>query len=267
MMHMIRLAFGILATFLFVYPAAHASEEGAGRALMMVSTRNMDPAQEAQFNHWYNEIDLPDVFTVPGYLRARRGVQQAVPGYPQTALKEGLGRYVAFYDIESVNLDWTITDMLLLAKKMGNTGRDTPLLDVTERVYFHQQGAPLAHAAPEQGTEYLFAVRSDEPAEASPERQAAFESWYHAVFLPAVLEQGGFYRATRYRLHRVVMVLPVDMPGYLTLFEGRAGSGKDLLDAYAQAMQALEISGQMDPDYQALDMRLYARLVDAYRPE
>jgi hypothetical protein len=45
---------------------------------------------------------------------------------------------VALYNIESSAIDKTIIDMLMATWKMLSEGRDTPLLKVTERAYYHR---------------------------------------------------------------------------------------------------------------------------------
>ncbi len=97
--------------------------------LMLVGTRNTDPTQDVAFNKWYDDIDIPDVLKVPGYRRARRGLRQNVSGSPASALPRDEGPYVALYDIETQNIDRTIIDMLMAARKMDATGRSTDLLE------------------------------------------------------------------------------------------------------------------------------------------
>ena len=110
---------------------------------MLVATKNLDPTHEAEFNHWYDDIDIPDVLKVPGYKRARRGVRQTVTGFSAANQEAADGRYVALYDIETPNMDRTIIDMLMAAKKMDMTGRSIEALKVTERVYFRRLGGAV----------------------------------------------------------------------------------------------------------------------------
>lgn len=247
-----------------------ASAQGArandDQWLMMVVTNNTDPSREAEFNHWYNDIDLPDVFTVPGYMRARRGQGQPVPKFPCADLQPDEGRYVALYDIESDDIDGTIIDMLLLARKMDNTGRSTNLLEVTERLYFRRYG-PAQEApalATTQGNPYLFLVRVDCCADEIA--TTAFNAWYDGTALPALLQAPGVQRATRYELHRVVMSDPISVPQYLTLFELEAPSGVDAVGGIYEAMDALRAAGRMQPNYREGGATIYLKITDAHRP-
>ena len=104
----------------------------------MVTTQNTDPTKEAEFNAWYDDVDIPDVLQVPGYLRARRGLEQRVPGFSNPEAGQRSTNYVALYDIESRAIDKTIIDMLMASWGMEKSHHSTDLLKVTERVYFHQ---------------------------------------------------------------------------------------------------------------------------------
>ncbi len=235
--------------------------------LMMVVTNNTDPTREAEFNHWYDEIDLPDVFTVPGYMRARRGKGQPVPDFPSADLQPDEGRYVALYDIESDDIDGTIINMLLLARKMDNTGRSTNLLGVTERLYFRRYG-PAQEApalAAKQGKPYLFLVRVDCCADETA--TTAFNGWYDGTALPALLQAPGVQRATRYVLHRVVMSDPIAVPPYLTVVELEAPSAADAVDGIHNAMDALRAADRMAPNYREDGATIYLKITDAYPPE
>lgn len=53
--------------------------EGDGKHLtqpiggtVLVVTMEVDPADEAEFNRWYNEQHLPERMEIPGYVSARR---------------------------------------------------------------------------------------------------------------------------------------------------------------------------------------------------
>ena len=116
--------------------------------LMMVMTENTDPARDADFNDWYDNVDIPDVLQVPGYRRARRGREQLTaeseaPSSPTDPLK-----YVALYDIDSRDIDKTIIDMLMASWGMEKSHHSTDLLKVTERVYFRQYGPAYAPRSP-----------------------------------------------------------------------------------------------------------------------
>ena len=126
--------------------------------LMLVMTQNTDPARDAEFNDWYDHVDIPEVLQVPGYRRARRGREQrTAESAPPSAPAEPL-KYVALYDIASRDIDKTIIDMLMASWGMEKSHHSTDLLRVTERVYFRQYGPAFASsaAASPAGNTYVY---------------------------------------------------------------------------------------------------------------
>jgi hypothetical protein len=53
---------------------------GSGDWFYLVKSKPSDPAREAEYNAWYDDIDVPDVLEVPGFMRARRAVAVTLPG-------------------------------------------------------------------------------------------------------------------------------------------------------------------------------------------
>lgn len=233
-----------------------AAEGGDGHWLMMVKTNSTDPQRETQFNDWYDRIDIPDVLEVPGYMRARRGVAA------QEHQGED-GKYVALYDIDSAAIDKTLIEMLMATRKMEQRGRSTDLLKVTERVYFQRYApafeAPLGKGRGDQ--EFLYLVKFECCRDAGDE--SAFNDWYDDTYLPAALSAAGAMRATRYKLYRVLMTEPHEVPHYLTVFELKASSAEEGTQNLRQALARL--SGRMDPRYAERDATLYLKIQDVTR--
>lgn len=222
-------------------PTAQVTTDGTGHWLMLVATKNLDEQQEAAFNHWYDDIDIPDVLKVPGYQRARRGLRQSVAGFSSPAAESTNGRYLALYDIDTSSMDRTIIDMLLAAKKMDMTGRSIDALKVTERVYWRQLGAPLevAHVPAAGRNTYLYLERvaccRDEAT------LSALNDWYDKSHLPDVARAGvpGLRRMTRYEVYRVVMVEPLSVPRFLTVYEVEAASAEKVVASMRDVNQQL----------------------------
>jgi hypothetical protein len=257
----------LLALGLSCSAAAGAPAAAAGRDwLMVVVSENTDPAREAEFNRWYDDVDLPDVFTVPGYLRARRGRAEPVPEFPPAGVQPGEGRYVALYDIDSADIDGTIISMLLLARKMDRTGRSTDLLHVTERLYFRKYGPAVEPQAGRaaSGDDYLYLVRVD--CCAGDAATSAFNRWYDATLLPALMQVPGMQRATRYELHRVVMSDPIVVPRWLTVLEIRTSSATQAVAGVAGAMDTLHAAQRMDPGYRVVGATIYRKIKELIRP-
>lgn len=193
---------------------------------MIVKTRNLDPAREAAFNRWYDDIDIPDVLQVPGYMRARRGAR--IANYRPTLRETDAGEtYVAAYDIRSPDIDKTIIDMLMASWRMDQLGRSTDLIKVVERVYYHRYAPPVAGRVHSAGDRYLYLQRFD-CCSRDADRQH-FDRWYHDAYLALLASTEAFTRATRYELYRVLMHEPREAPGYLTLFEITAASGEEAI--------------------------------------
>jgi hypothetical protein len=210
--------------------AALATGSVSQNWLMMVSTENTDPSKASEFNDWYDHIDIPDVLKVPGYERARRGMEEPIAEYGTGAPDRAPAPYVALYDIKSRAIDKTIIDMLMASWGMEKAHHSTDLLKVTERVYFRQYGTLRARPNPEpvHGNQYLYMVRFN--CCGTPTATRVFDAWYNSKYTTAVLASSGFTRIARYKLYRVLMDHPVDIPEFLSILELTA-------DSAAQAAQ------------------------------
>ncbi len=228
---------------------AEDSMPAAGHWLMMVATKNLAPAREAEFNHWYDDIDIPDVLKVPGYKRARRGVRQTVTGFSTPNQEAAEGRYVALYDIETPNMDRTIIDMLMAAKKMDMTGRSIEALKVTERVYFRRLGGAVlvpnaAHKGASRNT-YLYLERVARCRDEATE--GALNDWYDNTHIPDIVGAGieGLTRVERFEVYRVAMVETLQVPRFLALYEFDAGSADEVVAAMRRVNERLKKSDRM----------------------
>jgi hypothetical protein len=139
---------------------------------------------------------------------------------------------VALYDIKSRAIDKTIIDMLMASWGMEKSHHSTDLLKVTERVYFRQYGAIRARLNPDPSkrNEYLYLARFN--CCRNPSAARDFDAWYDSKYAAAVLASSGFTRIVRYKLYRVLMDHPVEMPEFLSILELTA-------DSAAQAAQAV----------------------------
>ena len=111
--------------------------------LMLVATQITDPPREAEFNAWYDDIDIPDVLEVPGYQRARRGLRLGTATSPVTSCPPTKGAMSRSTTFDPANIDKTIIEMLMATRKMEARGRTTDLLKVTERVYYMRHAPPV----------------------------------------------------------------------------------------------------------------------------
>ena len=192
----------------------------------MVKTKSTDPAREAEFNAWYDDIDIPDVLAVPGFMQARRGVHKRFVELPELNLSEDEGNYIALYDIETTDIDKTIIDLYVGARKMVALGRITDLLKVTEANYYRRlAGYPpatvtwkdvnmgkrlLATSPPADGRRYVYIQKiiccADENA------YKRFLEWLKDSYIPGVMEYRPVTGVHAYELYRIMEVVAVD-PG------------------------------------------------------
>jgi hypothetical protein len=239
---MMRTLFGIVAMLIALVAAAARAESDPSSHrkpwLMLVATKNLDLAKEDAFNHWYDDIDIPDVLKVPGYRRARRGLRHTVAGFSSPAVENEDGRYVALYDIDTSNIDRTIVDMMLAAKKMDMTGRSIDALKVTERVYFRplveaiNVTTPMPAGAKQTGVRTF--VYLERVACCRDEATVnAFNDWYDTTRIVDAgrLGESGLRGIARYEVYRVAMVELLQVPRFLTLYEFQADSAEQVVDA------------------------------------
>ena len=230
--------------------------------LMQVGTRNTDAAREADFNRWYNEIDIPDVLKVAGYRRARRGQRLTAPMLPPQVPPEEVDQYVALYDIESSDIQRTMLDMLMASKKMEMTGRTTDLLKVVERVYYRQLGPSRAPVrGPGSGkNHYVLLERVDCCRDEATDEQ--LNDWYDTQRVPDMLGIPGIVKATRYQLYRILMVEPKSVPRFLTVYEFEGDSPQPVLDARQQLDQSLRSRGAMNELFREHGSAVYQLIRD-----
>ena len=267
----IRIAtlFGLIASAL-----AGANAAAAGGAdpkverswLMMVTTQNTDPTKEAEFNAWYDDVDIPDVLKVPGYLRARRGLEQRVPGFSSPEAEQRPINYVALYDIESRAIDKTIIDMLMASWGMEKSHHSTDLLKVTERVYFHQY-SPAYRTRGARSSEmnrYIYMTRFDCCTDAGARKR--FDHWYSKTYLPAVLASARVISATRYELYRVLMDKPLAMPNFLNVYEIEATSAQQGMRDMRNALERVSDADPMKGPIVAASSSIFRMIADVARP-
>jgi len=240
--------------------AAGAAPDGTDDWLLMVKTRNTDPAQQAAFNRWYDDIDIPDVLKVPGFTHALRGARLTRLPIPSgdTDVSDG---YVALYDIRSTDLDKTIIDMLMASWRMDQVGRSTPLIKVVERVYYHALGTTILGRRG-SGERYLLLQRFG-----GPEEDARNGSIWQA-YLQAIRNDqtdSSVEKASRYELYRVLMHEAHDAPAFLTVLEIDAPSDQRAAALAAGMNAAFTRAAGQSPTVKLRDSGLYKIIKDVQR--
>ncbi len=107
--------------------------------LLVIESNCTDPGREQEFNEWYDNVHIPDIFETRCFVKAAR---YELPNPP-----EGKGKYLAVYEIESDDLD---RDMALHGANMRSKdalGHITDLIRVTSRhIYKKVASFPQAEA-------------------------------------------------------------------------------------------------------------------------
>ena len=222
--------------YLVTVPAPADDSGIDGRWFYMVKTKSTDPAKEAEFNAWYDDIDIPDVLAVPGFMRARRAVHKRFVELPDLNLSEAEGKYIALYDIETADIDKTIIDLYVGARKMVALGRITDLLKVTEANYYRKlTGYPpatvtwrdvniakrlLATSPPADGRRYVYIQKIICCADENDYKRLL--EWLRDSYIPGVMEARaitGVHAYELYRIMEVVAVEPGEIPHLLLVHE------------------------------------------------
>lgn len=154
---------------------------------------NCDPNREAEFNDWYDNVHVPDVLATPGYRRARR--------YVNREFRDGRGKYLAAYDIETDDIAKTMQVRLARREEERKAGRGVDsrpnLVFMLWRDVLFRQIFELA--APGNGSgkqKWINLVEQNN----DPTREAEYHQWYNEMHIPDILKTPGFVKATRYEI-------------------------------------------------------------------
>jgi hypothetical protein len=202
--------------------AAESAQDSGAVWFYMVRSDPAEPSRDDEFNRWYDEIDIPDVLAVPGFNRARRGVSQSVTGLPDMDLSASGGKYVALYDIESTDIDKTIIDLYVAARRMVALGRLSDVLKVVEANYYRRL-VPLHEnrKAESAGINRYFVLQKILCCR-NVNEFGAYIDWFTSVQSPAADDMPGLMRISLYELYRVMEVVtvpPEQIPHLIVVYE------------------------------------------------
>lgn len=154
---------------------------------------NSDPAREAEFNDWYDNMHLPDALSSPGIVRARR--------FQAPEFRDGRAKYLAMYEIVTDDIDETMRRRLAARAeevKQGRASVNRPNLSFSLwRDVMWQQLAERKAPGNAAGKERWLSLVEDN---CDPLREDEFNAWYDDVRLPEVLATPGFVGARRCRI-------------------------------------------------------------------
>ena len=98
--------------------------------ILVVYTNCTDPTKEAEFNSWYDNIHVPDILETPGILNANR--------YLNNGSDESTGKFVAIYEIQTEDIETTMTALKDNIGKKTEQGRVSRLVQVVSSTRYKQ---------------------------------------------------------------------------------------------------------------------------------
>ena len=104
------------------------------RWFLTVESNCCDPSREKDFSDWYNNIHLPDILEIPGFMHAAF--------YENTNTSEGQSKFLAIYEIETDDLAGTMTKFEEVVNARGKQGRMSDLGVAVGGGLYRQAGAP-----------------------------------------------------------------------------------------------------------------------------
>ena len=103
-----------------------------GKYMFVVGMKVVDPANEAEFNDWYNNIHFPDVLETPNFVRATR--------WEHTAPNPEDAKYLALYEIETDDIQAAMKELdeaIAIKRKAGRMSNlGTPVIIGTYKEIF-----------------------------------------------------------------------------------------------------------------------------------
>lgn len=159
--------------------------------------------KEAQYSAWYDEVHVPALLAVPGFVAAER-YQSVKADTPDSKLPP----YVAFYQVKST--DWAATDAAVKRDfAAGKIRSSLAFNQASSATVVYQTLGPFVHAkdvpgasAPTQiaGKTELRTYAMFVSMNAAEGKDEAFNRWYDQQHMPDVLRIPGFLSGQRYKL-------------------------------------------------------------------
>jgi hypothetical protein len=77
------------------------------KGIILVESRPSSPDRDQEYNTWYNEVHIPELVALPGFVSARR-----------LRPVDGDGPYVALYEVEGDDLQAILDGMVANAGRL-----------------------------------------------------------------------------------------------------------------------------------------------------
>ena len=151
--------------------------------------------REDEYNEWYNKQHLPDVVSVPGFVRARR-LKLAPVQFDQGP---ALPRYLAYFEISTDDFPGVMADVtrriqsgaIMMSSAFNNPTSVKRSYRLLDDAVLPAGGVPLTDAVDAADGYHI------EFSAPVPGQEDAYEFWYDLHRLPDVLAIPGFESAQR----------------------------------------------------------------------
>ena len=235
----------------------------AGEWIYLVKTEPSEPHRDAEFNQWYDEIDIPDVLAVPSFRRARRSKALSVVEFSDVRAGEGDGAYAAYYDIVTENIDKSIIDLYVAARKMNALGRSTDALRVVEANYYRLLNRTLSSERA-LGMDRYFLIQKVICC-GEDEEISEFSGWFSETLVPNLKLETRFVEGGLFQLYRVMEELAVgedEQPHLLMAIVVDAESAKAALSGLNGVLGGFQVTGTKGNPREVRDSILYRQMSD-----
>jgi len=197
-----------------VSPLLAAAGAPAKDYVLMVFSNPL-PGKETEYNDFYEHRHMPDVVSVPGFVRAQR-FKLATPQLRESA--QPLANYMVFYQITTDYLAGVYAEVD--SRLTHGVTRFEPVMDRNGMAAhtFEALGPAIHHQGavenPDWHQHFLQLVYSNPV----PGMDAAFNDWYDHVHAPEVVSSPDFVSARRYKRTQVQLA-PSVTTDYLAVFK------------------------------------------------
>lgn len=218
-----------------------------GNSLWLVFTKCTDPAREAEFNKWYDEVHLPDLLEVPQITAARR-FKLAGPANKN----QPDAQYLAVYEIDSDDPEAVRkTAMTEHSPKWRDAGRVIDCIASVAQTTFTGIGAHQTSSGTAKAALLVMSACTD------PAREAEFNKWYDEIHIPDVTATPHIYAGQRYKLAGSPSKTEPDAR-YLAVYELDTDDTGAAMKGLGAEMQKVTAAGRMIDCIQVVSGTTYA---------
>jgi hypothetical protein len=157
--------------------------------LLYVLTSCKDPAEDAEFNEWYDNTHLPDVLS-SGLLRNPVRFVRATD-----AAEDREPRYLATWESDTETPDRLLQEVTELGQSLLQRGRVHPSLRLKHMGMLRRIDGGFWSRRHGQEVAGVMVVSSNCT---DPAREDEFNDWYSNIHLPDILSTGAFHTDYRY---------------------------------------------------------------------